>query len=135
MKWMNKIIWWLKAKTVGVSGEEVAEYYKNKFPPIDRPKSQIKDELLNCICGKYKDPEIFKCNRCNRLYAFCAECSSFFEGILNAKDLTNFNNNDPKKPGAKCACGYEFEFYFLRNPDYFVTKNDILKAGFESILK
>ncbi len=135
MKWIGSFFWWLKAKLIGVPSQEVAEYYEKQFPPIKRPQLSINPKYFDCICGKYKDIELFKCIKCSRIYAFCGECTSFYTGVLNSIDLSDFNISNSEKPAAKCICGHEFEFYFPRNPNYFVTADDIRNAGFASVLK
>ncbi|HEY9878519.1 MAG TPA: hypothetical protein V6D29_08685 [Leptolyngbyaceae cyanobacterium] len=91
-------------------------------------------DLFTC-CGN-EDLHPFKCSQCGLIMVLCYECDTLYQ---NLDDLSqqegNINHFESSQPIFSCPkCGYEFEYYFMKNPLYRVTFEEWINAGFAHLL-
>jgi len=100
----------------------------------------IKEEDLdfshfNC-CGD-EDLFPFKCSGCGHIMVFCYECDTLYSDLKDTcrNNEVAINNFDPKRPSFSCPkCSWDFEYYFMKNPEYGVSREEWLKAGYGRLL-
>jgi predicted RNA-binding Zn-ribbon protein involved in translation (DUF1610 family) len=103
------------------------------------PKAVVETDLnfdLFSCCGD-EDLYPFKCPRCGRVMVFCYECGTLYRDLsdLSRRDR-ELNHFEPDRPAFPCpGCGYEFEYYFMRNPRYQATAGEWAGAGFGHLLR
>src|SRR5688572_23520296 len=78
-----------------------------------------------------------KCSQCGLPFVYCLECSTVYPDL---PDTTRFddqhNATDPSRPSHRCrGCGYVFEYAFIRNRRYRVTRAEWLAAGLGALLQ
>jgi hypothetical protein len=104
------------------------------------PERLVEERDLNFAafrcCGD-EDLHPFRCPACGRVMVFCYECDTLYHDLndLDQQD-TPVNSFDPSAPIFACrACGYEFEYFFMRNERYAVPLNAWLGAGLGHLLR
>ncbi len=88
-------------------------------------------------CGD-EDLYPFGCPRCRHLMVFCYECDTLYSDLddLSRHGREQVNSFDENRPSFACPrCGYEFEYYFMRNPLYWVPRSEWLAAGYAHLLE
>lgn len=67
----------------------------------------------------------------------CYECDTLYPNLNDlSQHKTNLNHFEPNRPIFPCPkCGYEFEYYFMKNPLYHVTVQEWTAAGFGALLR
>jgi hypothetical protein len=90
---------------------------------------------FNC-CGD-EDLYPFKCSRCSWLMVFCYECDTLYQHLHDlSQHNRDVNHFEPGKPIFSCPkCGYEFEYYFMKNPIYHVRAKEWIDSGFGHLLR
>jgi hypothetical protein len=67
---------------------------------------------------------------------FCYECDTLYPDLKNTTTVDNdINHFDPSKPIFSCPkCTHAFEYYFMKNSDYEVTRDEWTAAGYDTLL-
>jgi hypothetical protein len=67
---------------------------------------------------------------------FCYECDTLYSDLDDlGQQREQVNSFDENRPSFVCPrCGYEFEYYFMRNPMYWVPRSEWLAAGYAHLL-
>ena len=88
-------------------------------------------------CCPNREPKPFKCSQCGLPFVYCMECSTVYPDL---PDTTRFddqhNATDSSRPSHRCRrCGYVFEYAFIRNRRYRVTRAEWIAAGLGELLQ
>jgi hypothetical protein len=88
------------------------------------------------VCCPNADPFPYKCPACGKPMAFCRECSTQYPSLPDTRVRhTDNNSSDPLKPSHRCPrCGHAFEFFFLWNAAYAVTRGEWRATGLGDLL-
>ena len=68
---------------------------------------------------------------------FCYECDTLYSDLddTTKNNEVAINNFDPNKPIFSCPkCHHEFEYYFMKNPIYSVSRDEWLNSGYGYLL-
>lgn len=89
---------------------------------------------FNCCGNEEMFP--FKCGGCGHVMAYCVESSDLFPDLHDLSAIAEgVNSLDPSRPAFACPrCGHAFEYYFLRNEAYRVTREDMIEEGLGHLL-
>lgn len=81
-------------------------------------------------------PYPFKCSRCGHVMAFCVETDDLFPNLHDLGEIAEgVNAHDPGRPIFECPrCGHSFEYYFMENEAYRVTRQEMIDRGFGHLL-
>ena len=86
-------------------------------------------------CG---DEDLFpyKCLACGQPLVFCYECGSLYPSLPDtSRHHHEINHFDPAKPSHYCPrCNHAFEYSFMTNPAYGVTRAEWMTAGLADLL-
>src|SRR5688572_30095019 len=90
----------------------------------------------NDVCCPNADPFPYKCSACGHPMVFCCECGSLYASLPeNRTRRTDINHVDPSKPSHHCTrCGHAFEYFFLWNAAYAITRGEWRAAGLDRVL-
>lgn len=100
----------------------------------------IKEEDLdfsNFSCCGDEDLFPFKCSVCGHIMVFCYECDTLYSDLRDTSqnNEVEINNFDPKRPIFSCPkCHHDFEYYFMKNPKYEVSREEWLRSGYGRLL-
>src|SRR5688572_3311150 len=88
-------------------------------------------------CCSNRELYPYRCSQCGLPFVYCMECSTVYPFL---PDTTRFaedhNATNPSLPSHRCQrCGYTFEYAFIRNRKYRVTRAQWLDAGLEQLLE
>ena len=98
----------------------------------------LRPELFTGRCCYDVDLYPFKCPNCGRIMVFCSECGTLYEDPhdLDRNSRDSVNHFEPDQPAFKCpGCAREFEYSFMKNSDYHVTRAEFEEARLESLLR
>lgn len=87
-------------------------------------------------CGD-EDLYPFGCPECGRLMVFCYECDTLYDDLCDlANQTTEVNNFNPAQPTFACPeCEYPFEYFFIRDGAYKVSRKQWIAKGLAHLLK
>jgi hypothetical protein len=86
-------------------------------------------------CDPNADPYPFKCSDCGHVMVYCVECNTLFPDLHRLEQYAPTNSLDSSRPAFACPrCAHVFEFSFLRNRAYRVTRDDMIRAGLQHLL-
>jgi hypothetical protein len=89
----------------------------------------------NFGCCPNPDLFPFKCSDCGRIMAICMETNDLFPDLQNHEHYVAVNSTDRARPAFQCPdCPHEFEYRFLYNTRYRVTRREMIDAGLGSFL-
>lgn len=86
-------------------------------------------------CGD-EDLYPYKCPACGHPMVFCYECDTLYPALpdtsVHHHDVNHF---DATRPSHECPrCGYAFEYRFMQNPAYAITRREWHAAGLDALL-
>ena len=86
-------------------------------------------------CGN-AEPFPFKCSNCGLVMAYCIESNDLFPNLHNLEEIAEgVNSLDRTQPAFTCPrCMHIFEYYFLRNDAYRVTREEMIEHGLGKLL-
>ena len=87
-------------------------------------------------CCPNAEPLAFKCSSCGHIMAYCIESNDLFPDLNNLTEIAvGVNSLDPTRPAFSCPrCGHEFEYSFLRNENYRVTREEMIEQGLDYLV-
>lgn len=87
-------------------------------------------------CCTNADPYPFKCSNCGHIMAFCFESDALFPNLHDLGEIDeDVNSFDSTRPAFVCPrCGQAFEYYFIRNDAYRVTREEMVAHGLGHLL-
>jgi predicted RNA-binding Zn-ribbon protein involved in translation (DUF1610 family) len=98
--------------------------------------SDLDETLFEC---QHLDHVPFACPKCHRKMVACASCDSVYDDLADLSRvemvLSNVNPAAPVEAFSCPNCGYGFEFLFMKNEQYRVSRQEWLEAGLGHLLK
>jgi hypothetical protein len=87
-------------------------------------------------CCPNAEPFPFKCSDCDHIMTYCLECNDLFPNLHDLKEMaTEVNSLDRMRPAFACPrCGHSFEYRFLKNAAYRVTREEMIQHGLGHLL-
>ncbi len=86
-------------------------------------------------CCPNAEPYAFKCSNCGHIMAYCIESNNLFPDLNNLEKIEVVNSTDPTRPAFHCPrCNHTFEYYFLSNEAYRVTREEMIEHEFGHLL-
>lgn len=86
-------------------------------------------------CGD-EDLYPFACPECAWIMVFCYECDMLYADLNDLNDKgTEINNFETSRPLFACPrCGHPFEYFFIRDGKYKVSRERWLASGFGHLI-
>ena len=104
--------------------------------PGDSDFVVVPEELdVDLRCCPNADAFPFKCSACGLPLLTCRECGTLYPQLpdLNVT-RTDINHSDAARPSHHCArCGHAFEYFFIWNAAYAVTRGEWRAAGLNEL--
>jgi hypothetical protein len=88
-------------------------------------------------CCPNRDVFPFKCSQCRLPFAYCMECNTVYPYLPDTTRTDEAHNaTDSSRPSHRCkGCGHAFEYGFMRNRKYQVTRAEWDTAGLGGLLR
>jgi hypothetical protein len=107
--------------------------------PGTEPEGFVGEEHLDFshfhCCG---DEDLYpcKCSECGLPLVFCYECGTLYYALPDTtQSRHDLNHFDPSKPSHHCPrCRHAFEYKFMKNRSYRVTRAEWRSAGLDGLL-
>lgn len=101
----------------------------------DVVREQDLDATQFHCCGN-EDLFPYKCSACGLPLVFCYECGTLYPSLPDtARRDHDLNHFDATRPSHQCPrCGHAFEYRFMQNPAYAVTRAEWRAAGLDGLL-
>ena len=117
--------------------ELICSRAKERYSPSHQGVAESDLDFSQFSCCGDEDLYPFQCSQCHHPMVFCYECETLYSNLDQLDDRSApVNHSNPDLPIFDCPnCSHHFEFPFMKNPDYHVSRSQWLAAGLGTLIK